>query len=173
MEVTPWPAPSMAQELIPTHTAEPGSKIICRVWVLLFFWKFMLWLILKGGGLTRGKHHRTYIVSRGAGSTSFRDTFFSSNIFWTSPAWNSEKYKRGGTSHSYTQRSYEQFLYRRWWHSPPLESQHCSGRSLTSRPQVSCQSKALLPHGRSVVDLSPNNTHNTQFSGNSLFSLFW
>lgn len=47
MEVTPWPTPSMAQEVAPVHTAEPGSRIIRSVWDHLFFWKFMLWLVLE------------------------------------------------------------------------------------------------------------------------------
>lgn len=47
MEVTPWPTPSMTQEVIPAHTAEPGSRIVRSVWDYLFFWKFMLRLVLE------------------------------------------------------------------------------------------------------------------------------
>lgn len=66
MQVTPRAAPCMVQELITFHVTEPGGGM-----------KYPSEVI---GSRRQSDNPQTYIVSRGAGSTSLRHTFLSSSI---------------------------------------------------------------------------------------------
>lgn len=109
-----------------------------------------------------GKMHRTYRVSRAAGSTSARDTCSSSSIFWTSPVTGR---KMNTSKDPCTQQALEdQLLHLKWWRNPPRGSQLRSCRSRNVKLRVFCQSKASQPRGRSAVDLDPKNTPNIHLS---------